>query len=100
MTKDQYFEMCNMLGNEPNESEIPVELDDFPTEVQQAILVYYKLKDDWDTMNGTYLGKSYAGLGDILDIFEIDKQDRKYLLDWISTLDAARSKVIAAAKPK
>ena len=43
MTKEQYFEMCEMLGSQPVDSEIPVELDDFPVEVQQAFLVYKQL---------------------------------------------------------
>lgn len=99
-TKDHYFEMCEALGTEPVESEIPVELEDFPDEVQQAINVYYKLRDEWDTMNGTYLGKSYTGLGEILDIFEVDKVDRKLFMEWITILDNARSKAIEASKPK
>lgn len=100
MTKDHYFEMCQALGTEPIESEIPMEQDDFPEEVQQAITVYYKLRDEWDTMNGLYLGKSYTGLGEILDIFEVDKSDRKYFLEWITILDNARSKAIEASRPK
>lgn len=100
MTKDQYFEMCDALGTTPIEEEIPMEIDDFPSEVQQAITVYYRLKDDWDGMNGVYLGKSYTGLGEILDIFEIEKEDRKLFLEWISVLDSARSKAIEASKPK
>jgi len=100
MTKDLYFEMCEAMGNEPVEEEIPVELDDFPDEVQEAIGLYYKLRDNWDTMNGVYLGKSYNGLGDILDILEIPLDDRKYTLDWISTMDAARSKAIDLQRPK
>jgi hypothetical protein len=100
MTKDLYFEMCAALGTEPNESEIPVEIDDFPEEVQEAINVYYKLRDEWDTMNGVYMGKSYTGLSDILDILEIPKQDRKYVLEWVSIMDAARSKMLEAQRPK
>lgn len=100
MTKVQYFEMCDALGTEPVDSEIPVEIDDFPQEVQQAIAVYYRLRDEWDTMNGVYLGKSYTGLGEIFDIFEIEREDRKLFLEWISALDAARSKVIEASKTK
>lgn len=100
MTKEAYFEMCEALGTEPVDEEVPVELEDFPTEVQEAITVYFKLKDDWDTMNGIYMGKSYAGLQDLLDIFEIEKADRKDLLEWITTMDAARQKAINAAKPK
>lgn len=100
MTKDQYFEMCQALGTEPLDEEIPLEIEDFPQEVQQAITVYYRLRDEWDTMNGIYLGKSYTGLGEILDIFEVQKEDRRYFLEWISTLDAARSKAIEASRPK
>lgn len=100
MTKQAYFEMCEALGTEPLESEIPVELDDFPTEVQEAVAIYYKLKDDWDSMNGIYMGKSHVGLRDILDIYEIDPTDRRYILDWIGVMDAARQKAIQAQKPK
>lgn len=100
MTKEAYFEMCEALGNEPIEEEIPVEADDFPEEVQEAINIYYKLRDDWDTMNGIYLGKSYTGLGDILDILEVPKEDRKYLLEWISVMDSARHKMLEAQRPK
>lgn len=100
MSKETYFEMCEALGTEPLEEEIPIEVDDFPDEVQEAITVYYKLRDDWDTMNGIYLGKSYMGLSDILDILEYEPKDRKYLLEWIATMDAARSKVFSAQRPK
>jgi hypothetical protein len=68
MTKDQYFEMCEMLGSEPSDSEIPVEFEDFPFEVQQAFNAYRMLRDEWDTMNGTYLGKSLIGVRDILEL--------------------------------
>ena len=62
MTKESYFEMCEMMGSEPVESEIPVEFDDFPLEVQQAFNAYRMLRDEWDTMNGNYLGKSLIGV--------------------------------------
>lgn len=100
MTKEAYFEMCEALGTEPLEEEIPVEMDDFPGEVQEAISVYYKLRDDWDSMNGVYMGKSYIGLIDILDIVEIPKEDRKYVLEWVGVMDAARSKMLEAQRPK
>ena len=47
MTKDTYFEMCELLGNTPIASEIPVDFDDFPLEVQQSFTVYRMLRDDW-----------------------------------------------------
>lgn len=100
MTKDSYFELCEALGNEPLEEEIPVEYDDFPVEVQEAIGIYYKLRDEWDGMNGVYMGKSFAGFADILNIMEYPEEDRKYLLDWIAIMDATRSKMYKDMKPK
>lgn len=96
MTKESYFELCEALGTDIIEEEIPIEINDFPPSVQQAIAVYYKLKDDWDGMSGSYMGKSYLGLLDILDIMEIEKAERPLVLDYISVLDSARSKAIQA----
>ena len=98
MKKEDYFEMCEALGNEPIEEEIPVEMEDFPSEVQEAINVYYKMRDEWDTMNGVYLGKSFSGFTDILDILEVPFEDRKNLLEWISIMDSARSKAFSDMK--
>lgn len=100
MTKEAYYEMCEALGTEPLEEEIPIEMDDFPEEVQEAIVIYYKLRDEWDSMNGIYMGKSYAGLMDILNIMEVEPRDRKYVLEWIAVMDSARSKAIEAQRPK
>ena len=100
MTKEQYYEMCDALDTEPIESEIPIELEDFPTEVQEAFGLYYRLRDEWDTMNGIYLGKNYSGIGDILDILSIDKKDRKYLFELVNIIDIARRNTIQANKPK
>lgn len=100
MTKEAYFEMCDALGNEPIEEEIPIEYSDFPVEVQEAIGVYHRLRDEWDTMNGNYMGKSFVGLRDVLDILEVEFVDRKMVLDWIGVIDATRSETIANAKPK
>jgi hypothetical protein len=36
MTKEQYFEMCEALGTEPDPLEIPIEFDDLHLEVQEA----------------------------------------------------------------
>ena len=100
MTKTQYFEMCEALGTEPLDEEIPIEFEDFPIEIQQCISIYYKLKDEWDGMNGVYLCKNYAGFSDILDALDFPKEDRRYLIDVITILDSARSRVYSEKKPK
>jgi hypothetical protein len=91
MTKDQYFEMCETMGSDPIESEIPVEFEDFPIEVQQAFNAYRMLRDEWDTMNGNYLGKSLIGVKDVLEATEIEQSEQKFIIMLIRMIDAVRS---------
>ena len=98
MTKDQYFEMCETLGTEPLESEIPVEPEDFPVEVQQAFSVYRMLRDEWDSMNGLYLGKSLIGITEILSASEIDSEDSKFIILLVRLIDQVRAQEINTKK--
>ncbi len=100
VTKDTYFEICEQLGSEPIEDEIPIEFEDFPNELQQALSVYFKLRDEWDSFSGNYLGKSFTGLSDILDIYQVSFESRQEILDWINLIDRARSKCIKDSRPK
>ncbi len=90
MTKEAYFEMCEQLGNEPIEDEIPVEFDDFHYEVQQAFIVYRMLRDEWEGMNGIYLGKSLIGIKEIFSVCEIAPEDYKIILTLVQTIDRIR----------
>lgn len=98
--RNTYFEICEQLGSEPIESEIPVEFDDFPPEIQEAISVYSKLRDEWDGFSGMYMGKNFAGLKDILDIYQVDSNSRQDILEWVLIIDKVRFKIIADSKPK
>jgi hypothetical protein len=100
MTKAAYFEMCEVLGNEPLEEQIPVEYDDLSIDVQEALSIYSKLKDEWDAMNGIYLGKSYSGILDIFNILEVPVEDRRVMFDLIGSIDKVRSKALEAKRPK
>lgn len=91
MTKEAYFEMCETMGSDPLESEIPVEFEDFPIEVQQAFNAYRMLRDEWDTMNGNYLGKSLIGVKDVLEATEIEQSEQKFIIMLIRMIDAVRS---------
>lgn len=91
MTKQAYFEMCEMMNSEPVESEVPVEFEDFPLEVQQAFNAYRMLRDEWDTMNGTYLGKSLIGVKDVLEATEIEQSEQKFIVMLIRMIDNVRS---------
>lgn len=92
--------MCEMLGEPVVESNIPVEFDDFPLEVQQAFGVYRMLRDEWDTMNGNYLGKSLIGIKDVLEATEIDLQDQKFIVVLVRLIDDIRSNEINKLKQK
>lgn len=100
MTKEAYFEMCEMMGSEPDPNEIPVEFDDLFVDVQEALGIYSKLRDEWDTMNGVYLGKNYSGILDIFTILDVPVEDRKTMFELIGIIDKHRSEAIAAKKPK
>jgi hypothetical protein len=90
-----YLDMCAMMGTEPDDSEMPVELEDMPLEVQQAMLVYRMLRDEWEGFSGAYLGKSYIGLTEILQYTEIEHNEHKLIVMLIKTIDGIRSQQIS-----
>ena len=100
MTREGYFELCETLGTEPIDSEIPVEYDDFPLEVQEAIRIYNNLQDNWDYMGGNYIGKNLNGFKDILSIFEVHPEDHRAVYELIMRIDRIRAKSIQDSKPK
>jgi len=91
MTKEKYFEMIELLGSEPEESEIPLEIEDLAYEAQQALGVYRMLKDEWEGFAGIYLGKSFLGLTEILEYSEIIPEDRKFIVMLVKIIDSIRS---------
>ena len=95
MTKQLYLDMCRDLGTEPVEAEIPIEYEDLPGEIQEALEIYIRLQDSWDTFNGTYQGKILTGIVGILDIFRVADKDKQVVLDWIIAIDRVRADCIA-----
>lgn len=51
---------CEQLGNEPKAEEMPIDFEDFPKIVQDAIVIYSILPDVWEGFGGTFLGKDYS----------------------------------------
>ena len=72
MNQDQYIDMCEQMGWEPDESQMPKDPSLLSFEVQQALLLLNVLPDKWEGMSGTWLSKDYAGLDAILNIYDID----------------------------
>jgi hypothetical protein len=93
MTKEQYFEMCEVMGTEPLEAQIPIEMEDFPEEVQQSFQIYYLLRDVWEGMSGTYMGKDMSSIFDFFRIYEIENADQLLTLNFIRQIDSVRSDI-------
>tara|TARA_B100000029_G_C17451519_1_gene915155 strand:+ start:540 stop:854 length:315 start_codon:yes stop_codon:yes gene_type:complete len=73
--------MCEQLGQEPDPDEMPPELKDFPLEIQEAFLVHAMLPDRWDGASGSYMGKDWSPLSQLLDIQQVeDKKTVTYFL--------------------
>lgn len=78
--------MCEQLGSEPDASEIPIELEDMPVEVEWAYHVYSVLPADIDYFNGVFNGKNLALAPQIIKCMELDTP--KELLKIIVLIDS------------
>lgn len=92
MTKDTYLNMCQELGSEPDEAEIPVELEDLPFEVESAYHVYNLLPDKIDSFNGVYYGKALEHTPTILEFLDISS--RKDIFKIILIIDSLEKEEI------
>jgi hypothetical protein len=100
MTKELYFEMCEQLGTEPIEAEIPVDFNDLVLELQEALKIYNTLQDNWDYMGGNYIGKNLTGFKDIMEMYGVQDCDRLMMYELILEIDRLRAKQIRDSKPK
>lgn len=96
MTKDSYYEMCEELGSEPIESEIPVELSDFPDMVQTCLVIYSKLADTWDMGVGKFNGKDYSLVFKFFELYDVETKDQQiFMLDMMQVADSVRMQISA-----
>lgn len=51
---------------------MPLELSDFPEEVQVAFFMFSLLPDHWEGTTGTYLGKYWEGIEYFFKLYEIE----------------------------
>lgn len=74
MTAEQYLMMCEQMGWEPNEEEIPKDPSFLPFDVQMALVIFNTLPDRVEGMSGTWLGKDFNSLNTIFEIYEVDNK--------------------------
>jgi hypothetical protein len=85
MTRDRYLTMCEQMGKEPVESEIPPDWQDFPELIQLAVTTFNILGDRAYPDIG-YMGKDYTNLPHLLEIYGIE--DKEYFLEVLHWLDS------------
>lgn len=85
MTRERYFAMCEQMGTEPDPDKIPPDLEDFPADVQKAMVLFNKLGDRILPDIG-YLGKDYTQLMVYMNVYEVE--DRKLFLETLLRLDS------------
>jgi len=91
MTRERYLEMCEQMGNEPIEEEIPPDMSDFPTIVSEAVSTFNMLGDRIYPEIG-YVGKDYTNLNHYLELYGVeDKEYFLYLLSWLDSRTIKKS---------
>ena len=85
MTRDRYLTMCEQLGKEPNDDEIPPDWEYFPDLVVQSIYTFNSLGDRIYPDVG-YIGKDYTNLNHYLDLYGIE--DKEFFLEILTWLDS------------
>ena len=79
MTKERYLEMMSQMGAEPKEDEIPPDSSDFFSDTLIVFEISNQLRDIWDGMSGSYMGKDMSTLPMLFDIYGIKNNDNKML---------------------
>ena len=73
------------MGVEPKEEDVPKDPSTFSLEAQQALIMLNVLPDKWEGMSGSWLGKEYAGLLDIMDLYQIE--DKKQVFELLKVCE-------------
>lgn len=80
MTREAYLNMCETLGSEPIEEEIPLEFQDFPPDVQQALEIFMGLTSTYEGMSGTYMGKDMSLIPFLFEMYDIEDKKAAFLV--------------------
>ena len=90
--------MCEQMGWEPDENQIPIDPSTLSIEVQQTLVLLNALPDKWEGMSGSWMGKDYSGLSAIMDIYEI--QDRKDVFELLKLAEQELGKFYTQKQKK
>ena len=86
MSKDQYLEMMEQMGEEPDWERCPDDWEDFPDLVIDALNIFYSLGDRVYADIG-YTGKDFGSYKMLLKSYKIEKHQEEFILDTVLWLD-------------
>ena len=64
----------------------------FPMTIQQAFQVWSYLTPNWEGMGGTYLGRFFQGIQEVMNILGIE--DQKTVLEFVQLIDSYYAKAV------
>ena len=64
---------------------MPLEISDFPDEVQEAFFIYNYLEDKWEGMSGSYMGKHWGSVHIFFDMFKV--RNKNTVLFFMKTIE-------------
>jgi hypothetical protein len=84
-----------MMGNEPREDEMPIDINSLNSDIQLALEIYEYLPDRWEGMNAAYLGKDYSLVPFLFQEYKVEGPLRMHLLWVLRIIDREISKSIS-----
>jgi len=96
MSKDQYLEMMEQMGEEPDWEKCPPDWEDFPEIVITCINIFHSMGDRIFPEIG-YIGKDYTNFEFLLKNYRIENYQKEFVFETILWLD---SRAIEIAQKK
>ena len=87
MSKDQYLEMMEQIGEEPDWEKCPNDWEDFPELVVNTINIFHSMGDRVFPDIG-YVGKDYTTFPYMLERYGIEEHMKDYVFDTLLWLDS------------
>ena len=87
MSKDQYLEMMEQMGEEPDWEKCPEDWNDFPELTLNTVNIFHSLGDRIFPDIG-YVGKDYTNFKFLLHRYGIEEHNEEYVLETILWLDS------------
>ena len=96
MTKDQYLEMMEQMGEEPDWEKCPDDWEDFPQLLITCMNIFHSMGDRIFPEIG-YIGKDYTNFEFLLKNYGVEKHQKEFVFDIVLWLD---SRAIEIAQKK